>query len=260
MSSSRSESNDDGALPPTAIVHESPHVHRAQSRSDTERSASPPRSPTITRHPARLLSLPTPHLVGSIASGAHYAGALSPPHNHLEHGDAMVSVHHRRSFSRGGHDLAVEQAYSTVLADLEQLFCGRVTYEILDRRFAEDIQFESPWSKCVGFAEAGSQFVALKKLYAKCERRQFRILSASLKPNELVFSHIQVYTLRIFGTKRIVTSFVHVDLDDEFKIVRIVDQWDGEELPASRGMLWLRKFQGKVTPWFFPVPKRGSVA
>ncbi|KAI0818846.1 hypothetical protein BC629DRAFT_679762 [Irpex lacteus] len=204
-----------------------------------------------------MISLSSPHLVGSIASGAHYAGALSPTKHSEEHGgESKLSLRHVRSRSRSGKEPAVEEAYREVLNDLEELFCGRATRQVLERRIAQDAQFDDPWCKCVGFAETASKFVAQSKLFSKCERLESRILSASLGPNELVFSQKQVNTFRLLGTKKTIQSFVHVWLDSDFKVVRMVDEWNGEELPAGRGMLLLRKFNGKVAPWLFHVPKQ----
>lgn len=52
-----------------------------------------------------------------------------------------------------------------------------------------------------------------------------------------------------------ITSFVLIDLDDDFKIARMVDQWNGEQPPTRWGLLWLRKLNAKVTPWFVRIPK-----
>ncbi|KAI0085470.1 hypothetical protein BDY19DRAFT_896653 [Irpex rosettiformis] len=202
-----------------------------------------------------MLSL-SPHILESIASGAHYSGALSPTQKQTdEHVEGKLMLRHVRSLSRSGKEPAVEEAYRDVMNDLEELFCGRATRDVLERRIANDAQFEDPWCKCTGFNETAAKFVAVSKLYSKCERQESRILSGSLHPNELVFSQKQMYTFRLFGMKRTVISFVHVWLDDEFKVVRIVDEWNGEELPTGRGMLLLRKFNGKMASWFFHVPK-----
>ncbi len=60
----------------------------------------------------------------------------------------------------------------------------------------------------------------------------------------------------LFHPFQTIQSFVHVWLDSDFKVVRMVDEWNGEELPVGRGMLLLRKFNGKVAPWLFHVPKQ----
>lgn len=51
-----------------------------------------------------------------------------------------------------------------------------------------------------------------------------------------------------------VSSFVLVDLDDDLKIVKMVDQWDGERLPTRWGVLQLRRLNAKLMPWFIRMP------
>jgi len=130
--------------------------------------------------------------------------------------------------------------------------------EILERRFRKDAVFEDPWCKCTGYKEYASKFYALPRINSSCERLHCRILAASFAPNKLVFSQTQECTLRWVGTKKNITSFAHVDLDDEFKIVHMADQWNGAELPTRWGMLRLRKMNGKLASWLFRVPNSGS--
>lgn len=42
-----------------------------------------------------------------------------------------------------------------------QLFCGRPTLEIFERRWRPDAEFEDPLCKCIGFNEYAPQFFAL---------------------------------------------------------------------------------------------------
>jgi hypothetical protein len=46
-----------------------------------------------------------------------------------------------------------------------------------------------------------------------------------------------------------------VDLDDEEKIIRLIDQWEGKELPTRFGASFLRAAYAKVIPWLVHVPK-----
>ena len=79
---------------------------------------TPPRSPTLTYHPAHTLGLPAPDFFNPIASGAHYAGALpSGPHAH-EH---SKKPHSRRSIGLVGTDPMIEEVYKDVLKDIEEV-------------------------------------------------------------------------------------------------------------------------------------------
>jgi hypothetical protein len=54
---------------------------------------------------------------------------------------------------------------------------------------------------------------------------------------------------------QLIESIVIVDLDDDDKIVRLVDQWGGKELPTRFGALYLRRMSAMITPWIVRVPR-----
>ena len=125
MASSESSLRDPRPLrpPPPTLIQTSTRRSSVRSTSfDSQHSPtrSPVRAPTITRHSSRMIALPTPDLVGSIASGAHYAGGLSPP-PHLEHFEHPKPRLHRRSLSVSADDPVVHQAYEEVMRDLEEV-------------------------------------------------------------------------------------------------------------------------------------------
>lgn len=95
----------------TALRSTSPHRHYP-----------PPPSPLITpTHRRRSsftlpISLPSPDFVGSIASGAHYSGAIPlSPSTSGEH------AQHRRALSASMDDPNVEEAYREVMDDLKEV-------------------------------------------------------------------------------------------------------------------------------------------
>jgi hypothetical protein len=48
----------------------------------------------------------------------------------------------------------------------------------------------------------------------------------------------------------VVQSLVVVDLDDEDKIIKLEDKWNGEEQPTRWGANILRRLNAKTLPWF----------
>ncbi|KAJ3556594.1 hypothetical protein NM688_g1943 [Phlebia brevispora] len=210
------------------------------------------RAPTMTQHNSRSIVLPTPEILSGVAGGAHYAGAFTTHDKHVH--PAQVEKH-KRSLSMNADDPLVEEKYHDVVHDLQELFCGRPTLAILERRWRRDAVLEDPWSKCVGFGEVAAHFFALSKICSQSERLATRIVSASLKPNRLIFSQTQAYTLRWIGSRKVISSFVVVELDDDLKIIRLVDQWNGEDPPARWYSLWWRILSAKIAPWFVHVPR-----
>jgi hypothetical protein len=97
-------------------------------------------------------------------------------------------------------------------------------------------------------------------------------MSSTHTPNRLVYAQKQEYTLKLIGQKKVKTSLellevvilmclqiidsvVVVDLDDEDKIIRLVDQWNGKPPSAGFPIYWLRRANAKIVPWLVRVPK-----
>ena len=102
---------------------QSPSERDAQSPRPTtvhrRASLSPPRrAPTLTYHNSRAIVLPTPEILGSVAGGAHYAGAFS---THEQHVHPAKLEKHRRSLSMNADDPMVSEAYRGVIQDLQEV-------------------------------------------------------------------------------------------------------------------------------------------
>jgi len=127
--------------------------------------------------------------------------------------------------------------------------------EIFDRTWNKDAAFEDPLSNCKGFKEYAAQWFALPKFFSHSEQISKRVMSSTDSPNRLIYFQAQEYTLKFLKRKKIVESIIVVDLDENDKIIRLVDQWNGEELPTRFGASLLRTLNAKLTPWLVHVPK-----
>ncbi|TCD60416.1 hypothetical protein EIP91_010208 [Steccherinum ochraceum] len=152
----------------------------------------------------------------------------------------------------------VEGVYKEAMEDLKEMYCGRTTMEILDRRWSKDALFEDPWLLCKGFDQYAPHWFSIPRLYTHFDQVSMRILSANLDPHRVVYAQTMHYTLRWVGIRKEVDSIIIVDFDDEFKVIRLVDQWDGEQPPTRWGTLYWRKFNAKLIPWLVRVPKTKS--
>ncbi|KAA1471248.1 hypothetical protein DENSPDRAFT_837202 [Dentipellis sp. KUC8613] len=233
---------------------------RVRSRSPSSPPPRPPSPPTQTFHPPTL-SLPTPGLLGSVASGAHYSGvdpikerrlslrrsrpqSLSPdphhPHRHSSVGAVTLPQHEE------------------VLQDLKEMYELRATAELMERRWRRDATFEDPIAKCKGLDEIAPQWFSLSRLYTQSTTLSRRVLTSMDSPNRLIYWQKQEYVTRLTGSTKVVESIVVVDLDEENKIIKLVDQWQGQEATRSWGAEFLRRLNGKVVhwlPWLGRVPK-----
>jgi len=200
--------------------------------------------PTQTYHsPILSSSILIPALVESAAGGAHYAGVK------VDGGSAM---RHRRSSSQQHY---INHEHRRVLGDLTELYCCRPTLEIFERSWSSEAEFENPFAKCKGYREYAAQWFALPKLFFHSEQISKRIMSSTDHPNRIIYYQEQEYTFRLLIRKKVIKSIIVVDLDENDKVIRLVDQWDGADLPTRFGASLLRTLNAKVAPWLIYVPK-----
>jgi len=231
------------------------HSPRERSASSSyelhslSRSVSPSR-----RRPSFTINIPTAEGLRSLAGSAHYSGALSPHSDHTH----QPQIKRRRPKAVDLEDPEVLSALKLVLEDLEELFGGRPTAEIMKRRWSKDAVYESPHCLCKGYKQCAAQWFAIPKFVSRTVGTAPRILSATFAPNRIIYAQTHLYDFRFIRRKVKIDSIIVVDLDEEFKIVRLVDQWNGDQLPQWWGSSSLRKLQALVTSWIVSVPNGSS--
>ncbi|CAE6445725.1 unnamed protein product [Rhizoctonia solani] len=190
-----------------------------------------------------LANLPTPGMLASLAGAAHYTG--NPKYSQQE------AV--RASF--GSKNVVLEGKRKQTVEDVLELFCAHPSLEIFDRSWHRDAVFEDPFIKCVGFKEYAAQWYGLPKIAAQSTTLQYRVLSSTHSPHKIVFDQTQQYTLRYIKRKKTIHSLVIIELDEDGKIIKMEDRWNGEEPPSKWGAIWLRRLNGKTAPFFVRVPR-----
>ncbi|THH08572.1 hypothetical protein EW146_g8950 [Bondarzewia mesenterica] len=246
---------------------------------------SPPRSPSPpsqTRHSSIFPHpiIPTSALFQSVAGAAHYSG-VDPIRERALSARSKTSGEYQRDARgikrRRRNSIVEEHAdHSAIVEDLKELYEGRPTMEIFERRWRQDAVFEDPLAKCKGMSEIVSQWFSLSRVSQSTTLGR-RVISSTRSPNRVIFWQKQEYVGRLTGKKegahhasltsylflfprsdftpQVIESIVVVDLDEDDKIIRMVDQWQGEEPPKSWGAKYIRRFNAKILPW---VPWLGS--
>ncbi|CUA66788.1 hypothetical protein RSOLAG22IIIB_00236 [Rhizoctonia solani] len=217
------------------------HSDRAGRRLSTTSS----RATTHSWHGSSgiLANLPTPGMLASLAGAAHYTG--NPKYTKQE---AL-----RASF--GSKNVVLEGQRKQTVEDVLELFCAHPSLEIFERSWRRDAVFEDPFTKCVGYREYAARWYGLPKIATKSATLQYRVLSSTHSPHKIVFDQTQQYTLRYINRKKTIHSLVIIELDEEGKIIKMEDRWNGEELPRKWGTIWLRRLNGKTAPFLVRVPR-----
>ncbi|KAF8582689.1 hypothetical protein K439DRAFT_1661726 [Ramaria rubella] len=174
-------------------------------------------------------NIPTPALVRSVAEAAHYSSI-----RRSRAGDRA-----RASFGRGILDESLSSERKRVLADIKEALLA--------------LTYKDPLSDCHSLKEYAPQWFALRKIFPKSETLAFHVLSSTDEPKRMVCSQRQQYTLRFFGTKKVINSLIVIDLDDNDKIIKLEDKWNGEEQPTRWGTGMLRRLNAKTLSWIVHV-------
>ncbi|KAJ7602469.1 hypothetical protein FB45DRAFT_912213 [Roridomyces roridus] len=153
------------------------------------------------------------------------------------------------------------------MADLRELYECRPSLEIFQRTWHPNAVFEDPLVKAKGFREYAAQFYALPKLFSKSETVSSRVMSSTRQPNRLVFTQKQRYKNRFMNKvgvflpgrdlglyTKTIESVITVDLDEDDRIIRIVDQWQGKPLQAE----WRRRLGARVGAMLVRTPSLGQ--
>jgi len=226
--------------------------HTVSVDSSGRRRVSSPDSslPSQIHHHSILpCSVPTPALVESVAGGAHYAGVRM---------DSDAILKQRRSSQDHYNHTEIKHDHQRIMHDLQELYCCRPTLDIFERSWSKNAVFEDPLCKCKGYVEYAAQWFAMPKLFSSSVTLSSRVMSSTHYPNRLVFYQTQEYTTRLFGRKKTIESVVIVEMDDNEKIIQLVDQWSGKDLPSWFGASFLRTINAKLMPWLIRVPKHSA--
>lgn len=104
------------------------------------------------------------------------------------------------------------------------------------------------------------------------ERLFIQVSSTTHSPNRLIFNQKQLYALPVFKLHMVpfwflvdrdiadfviqtVDSVVLVEMDDRFKIRRLVDQWNGQMASSCWFASSFRRLFARIAPRIFPLPK-----
>ncbi|QRV98426.1 hypothetical protein RhiJN_26445 [Ceratobasidium sp. AG-Ba] len=141
-----------------------------------------------------------------------------------------------------------------IVEDALNLFSSQPSQDIFHRSWRLDATFEDPLSKCIGYKQYAPQWFQ-PKAFPTSRTLAYKVISSTENPNRIVYEQKQEYTIRFIGTKKIMDSTVVIDLDENDKIIKLEDKWNGQDQPTRFGTLWLRRLNAVTLPWLVKVPK-----
>ncbi|QRW12987.1 hypothetical protein RhiLY_11986 [Ceratobasidium sp. AG-Ba] len=142
-----------------------------------------------------------------------------------------------------------------IVEDALNLFSSQPSQDIFHRSWRLDATFEDPLSKCIGYKQYAPQWYGMPKAFPTSRTLAYKVISSTENPNRIVYEQKQEYTIRFIGTKKIMDSTVVIDLDENDKVIKLEDKWNGQDQPTRFGTLWLRRLNAVTLPWLVKVPK-----
>lgn len=142
-----------------------------------------------------------------------------------------------------------------IVEDVLNLFSSQPSLGIFHRSWRQDATFEDPLSKCLGYKQYGPQWYGMPKAFPTSRTLAYKVVSSTSDPRQIVYEQTQEYTIRFIGTKKVMHSTVVIDLDENDKITKLEDKWNGQDQPTRFGALWLRRLNAMTLPWLVKAPK-----
>jgi hypothetical protein len=112
----------------------------------------------------------------------------------------------------------------TIARSILDLFAGRPSLPKL-ALWRDDATFTNPLTSATGRKNYSAQWYGLQKAFSEIDCINHQVRDAG---NPILIDSRIKYTLRGLGTQQLLQSEVAVHLDEEGKISKVEDRWDGE--------------------------------
>lgn len=169
----------------------------------------------------------------------------------------QMSTNPVRKLADGGeieHGLQLDAQRADMVQDIISLFCSKPSREKLDKHFAPNATFEDPICIAQGlYPEIAAQWFGMPKAFPVSVTEAYTVTRN--EQNLIEYEQRQNYTIAGLGTQKVMYSLVHMELDNNGKIIKFEDRWNGSPQPANAVAKFLRRLNGKSMPKLIAVPK-----
>jgi hypothetical protein len=125
-----------------------------------------------------------------------------------------------------GVKLSEEQ--NTIVGSVLDLFAGRPSLEKL-ALWRDDAAFNDPLTIAKGRDQYSAQWYGLQQAFSEINRLNHQVKDAG---NPILMDLRTKYVIKGIGKEQTIQSLVSIHLDDQGKISKVEDKWDGE-LPTG---------------------------
>ncbi|KAG9014798.1 hypothetical protein FRB94_008956 [Tulasnella sp. JGI-2019a] len=210
-----------------------------------------PGEPSLTFYPDQSAASVIPAVpdIEGLAGGAHFNAAANLGKQLEDAGSLKRTVEYLDS-----SDVKLHGRRKRVVLDVLECYCCKPSIDIFRRSWREDSVFEDNAFMCKGYTQVAAQ----TRAFSKARTLSANVLQSTTgptEPNQIVYEQSQEYTIRFLNIKKVVTSLITLDLDENDKILKLTDRWSGNDPPNRFGAYYLRRLSGKSVSWFISIPK-----
>ncbi|KAF1977589.1 hypothetical protein BU23DRAFT_452670 [Bimuria novae-zelandiae CBS 107.79] len=146
--------------------------------------------------------------------------------------------------------VSLNENQSTVLRSVLDLFAGRPSLPKL-ALWREDATFADPLTIATGRDRFAAQWYGLQQAFSEIERLHHEVKDAG---NPMLMDLKTRYVIKGIGKEQVVSSLVAVHLDEQGKISKVEDKWNGK-LPEGSIAQAFRRLNAITVPKLVSVPK-----
>jgi len=115
-----------------------------------------------------------------------------------------------------------------LIENILKLYKCQADETLLDIIYGESPEFLDPISHAKGRKEVWSQWYSMPKIFSNSVTNGYTIVKDETRRLEFTLS--QTYTFRLTGKKITMKSNVIIDIDDNGKVIKHQDLWNGKPL------------------------------
>ncbi|KAL5387869.1 hypothetical protein DPSP01_003267 [Paraphaeosphaeria sporulosa] len=149
--------------------------------------------------------------------------------------------------------ISLNENQSTILRSVLDLFAGKPSLPKL-ALWRDDATFADPITIAEGRDRFAAQWYGLQAAFSEIERLHHEVTDAG---NPILMDLKTRYVIKGIGKEQTITSVVAVHLDDQGKIKKVEDKWNGK-LPEGSIANAFRHLNAVTVPKFVSVPKNAE--
>ncbi|KAK4703694.1 hypothetical protein P7C70_g2519, partial [Phenoliferia sp. Uapishka_3] len=152
------------------------------------------------------------------------------------------------------HGIVLEGRRKMIVEDAMALFQCKPSLELFKRGWREDAVFADPIVTAVGFRQYAAQWFGMPAAFPASETLAWKVTRN--EPGFIEYEQQQKYTIAVIKTTKVMSSLVHIELDNEEYVTKFEDRWDAKALSYGGIASFFKGINARTMPYLITVPKQ----